>query len=290
MAHPIPTPPPATLGDIELSNTRLHYVKAGCGDPLVIVPATVSLIRQWQPLTQFLGLTHEAYFFELPGHGGSSPYPFKFKSEYVPSTVEAFVDALGFERFSLMGFSFGGLLAMRTIEYLQDRIDKVILLSPLVSHKALKFSQAQQLILKTAIKSLKYTWTQETASQIMHIEQLEKPLISILSRVTNIDPAILESKDALKIPVSTLDVFAHTASEILEMDYCAANLPLTTPCYFGMSVNDDMIDYDLTEASVKRHFSDLKIQKFHHLYHQSPEPPTFEWLWREFGEFLEMLR
>jgi len=290
MTADMPTPPPASLADIDLPDTRLHYVKAGCGSPLIIVPATVSLISQWGPLTQFMGLLHEAYFFELPGHGGSTPYPFKFKSEYVPATVEAFMDALGFERFTLMGFSFGGLLAMRTLEHLQDRIDRVILLAPLVTHKAIKFSQAQQLFLKTAILGLKYDWTRETASQIMQMDRLEKPLISVLSRVTNIDPAILESKDALKIPVSTLDVFAHTVSEILEVEYQAANLPLTTPCYFGMSVNDDLIDYGLTEESVKQHFSDLKIQKFYHPYHQPPEPPTFEWLWREFGEFLDLLK
>ena len=49
------SPPQATFGDVTLPNTRLHYVKAGTGPPLIIVPATVSLIRQWLPLTQFMG-------------------------------------------------------------------------------------------------------------------------------------------------------------------------------------------------------------------------------------------
>lgn len=124
------SPPQATFGDITLQNTRLHYVKAGTGPPLIIVPATVSLIRQWLPLTQFMGQRFTSYFFELPGHGGSTPYPEKFESRFIPKTVEGFVNSLGYEKFNLMGFSFGGLLALRTLEYLQDRIEKVILLSP----------------------------------------------------------------------------------------------------------------------------------------------------------------
>src|SRR5574339_1201224 len=88
-------PPPAAFGDMALPDTRLHYVKAGSGPPLIIVPATVSLIRQWLPLTQFMGQRFTSYFFELPGHGGSTPYPEKFRSHFVPKTVESFVDNLG---------------------------------------------------------------------------------------------------------------------------------------------------------------------------------------------------
>jgi len=39
-----------------------------------------------------------------------------------------------------MGFSFGGLLALRVLEHLQDRVAKVIPLSPVVSRRALKWS------------------------------------------------------------------------------------------------------------------------------------------------------
>ena len=124
------------------------------GPPLIIVPATVSLIRQWLPLTQFMGQRFTSYFFELPGHGGSTPYPEKFNSDFVPTTVQAFVDNLGYDKFNLMGFSFGGLLALRTLEHLRDRIDKVILLSPCVSKRALKWSTARQWAFKASIEKL----------------------------------------------------------------------------------------------------------------------------------------
>lgn len=283
------TAPTATLGDIALPDTCLHYVRSGTGPPLIIVPATVSLIRQWLPLTQFMGQRFTSYFFELPGHGGSTPYPEKFESRFVPKTVEAFVDNLGYEKFNLMGFSFGGLLALRTLEYLQDRIEKVILLSPCVSRRALKWSMPRQLAFRASIKAMKNERFLQGIHYVMNAPRLEKPLTYALSKASNVDRRILENKRALRMPLSTLDVFAYTLDEIFQTEYEYPHAPFKTRCYFGMSVNDDILDYQLTEQIVRRHFDHLTIQRFTHPYHQPPEPPTFEWLSREFSPFLDMI-
>ena len=91
------------------------------------------------------------------------------------------------------------------------------------------------------------------------------------------------------MPLSTLDVFAHTMDEIFQIEYEYAGAPFKVPCYFGMSINDDILDYQLTEQIVRRNFSQISIQKFSHPYHQPPEPPTFEWLNREFSPFLDVI-
>jgi len=282
-------PPQAVFGDMRLPNTRLHYVKAGTGPPLIIVPATVSLIRQWLPLAQFMGQRFTSYFFELPGHGGSTPYPQKFKSDFVPLTVEAFVDNLGYDKFNLMGFSFGGLLALRTLEHLQDRIEKVFLLSPCVSRRALKWSTPRQWMFKASIKALQNPTLLRGIHYVMNAPRLEKSLTYALSKASNVDRRILESKNALRMPISTLDVFAYTLGEIFQTEYQYDGAPFKIPCYFGMSVNDDILEYRLTEQIVRRHFQQITVQKFTHPYHQPPEPPTFEWLNREFGKFLGMI-
>ena len=282
-------PPEPIFGDIRLPNTRLHYVKAGSGPPLVIVPATVSLIRQWLPLVQFMGQRFTTYFFELPGHGQSTPYPDKFESRFVPETVEAFVDMTGHETFSLMGFSFGGLLALRTLEYLHERIDKIIMLAPSLSRHALKWSQSRQWIFRNSIRALKNDRILGGMHYMMNMPQLEDPLTFALSKFSKVDQRILKSKKAIRLPKTTLEVFAYTVDEILQMEYQHKGAPFQTPCYFGMSVNDDILDYRLTEEIVQRSFENVTIQKLQHPYHQPPEPPTFEWLVSEFGPFLDML-
>lgn len=282
-------PPQATFGDVQLSNTSLHYVKAGTGPPLIIVPATVSLIRQWLPLTQFMGQRFTSYFFELPGHGGSTPYPEKFKSDFIPATVEEFVDHLGYDRFNLMGFSFGGLLALRALEHLQDRIDKVILLSPCVSKRALKWSIPRQWAFKASIRVMKNSMLLQGVHSMLNAPRLEKTLTYALSKASNVDRRILENKNALRMPISTLDVFAYTLGEIFKTEYAYSGKFMNT-CYFGMSVNDDILHYDPTEEIVRKYFQQITVQQFTHPYHQPPEPPTFEWLNREFGQFLEKIK
>lgn len=282
------TAPHAQLEFIDLPGTRLHYAVSGDGPPLIIVPATVSLIRQWLPLVQFLGLRFRAHFFELPGHGASSPYPTRFNSRLVPGTVAALADRLGYASFALMGFSFGGLLAMRTLEDIRSRIESVILLSPLVSHRALLYSARKQWMLKQVAGLLTHPHAQHAAVRLMHTRALQRPLIYTLSRFSKVDPRILESKDALNIPATTLDVLSYTLNEILELEFHPSQ-PYSTPCYFGMSVNDDLIAYPLTEQIVQTSFSNLKLHKFYHPYHQPPRAPTFDWLVSEFYPLLELL-
>ncbi|MBE9524132.1 MAG: alpha/beta hydrolase [Chloroflexi bacterium] len=283
--------PPAepTFGHIGLPDTNLHYMKVGSGPPLVIVPATVSLIRQWESLAQFMGERYTTYFFELPGHGESSPYSEAFKSNKVPKTVAAFMNAMGHETFNLMGFSFGGLLAMRTLETLQNRIENVFLLAPCVSKQALLFSAIKQWGLKRVCATLKSPKVQERLIQVMHCRRFDRMLCKIISKMGNINEQILKTRDALRIPRSTLDVLAYTIEEIFSVEYAYPAKPFEHKCFFGMSLYDDLLDYDTTLGVVQDHFKDLTVHSFTLPYHQPPKTPTFEWLMDEFGSFLALL-
>lgn len=282
-------PPIPVYGQVQLPRTRLHYVRAGAGPPLVIVPATISRVEHWISLVQFMGQRFTTYFFELPGHGNSSPYPQKFSSKLVPATVAAFMEKQGYREFSLMGFSFGGLLALRTVEALQDRIRQVILLSPCVSRRALKYSPYRQWALRRLCSALKTESMQKGLYRILHNERIETPLATTLSKVLKVDRAILAHKDSLKLPISTLDVLAYTGGEIFTVDFNSPLKPFRPPCYFGMSIYDDLLDFDITLAVVRLHFDRLMVRHFTLPYHQPPETPTFAWLVREFGQFLNLL-
>jgi len=281
-------PPTPNFREISLPLTNLHTVTCGSGPPLIIVPATVSLITQWMPLAQFVGQRFTATFFELPGHGKSTPYPFEFSSHAVPKTVEALVDELGYDTFNLMGFSFGGLLALRTLDYLKDRIENVILLSPVVSCRAVKYSQPKQLLLKAMAGALQRRRVREIVYRVLHSERLERPMISGVSAFSNIDRRILEEK-GLKLPITTLDVLGHTLGEILGSEFNSSSSPFKMPCFFAMSIYDDLLDYELTESIVRDHFTNLTMRKFYLPYHQPPQAPTFDWLMEEFGSFLEIM-
>ena len=241
------------------------------------------------PLAQFMGQRFTATFFELPGHGKSTPYPFQFTSHAVPKTVEALVDNLGYSTFNLMGFSFGGLLALRTLDYLKDRIENAILLSPVVSRRAVKYSQPKQLLMRGMADALKRRRIREVVHQFLNSDRMERPLLYGISRISGIDSRILAEKNALRLPITTLDVFANTLGEILESEFQSSSTPFKMPCFFAMSVYDDLLDYGLTSDIIRGLFSDITMRKFYLPYHQPPHAPTFEWLNTEFGAFLEMM-
>ena len=56
-------PPKETYHFADLPLTRLHYLKCGQGPPLILVPATVSEIKNWLTLVQFMAQRFTVYFF-----------------------------------------------------------------------------------------------------------------------------------------------------------------------------------------------------------------------------------
>ena len=142
-----------SLHKIALPLTTLSYARCGQGPPLVIVPATISRIRDWQPLIRFMGQKFTTLFFELPGHGGSTPFPQPFSSHLVGRTVEDLINALQFDSITLMGFSFGGILTLRILNRIQPRIKRLVLLSPCVSHHTLLYSPIRLMLLRVLVKN-----------------------------------------------------------------------------------------------------------------------------------------
>ena len=175
----------------------------------------------------------------------------------MPETVEAFINAMGHETFTLMGFSFGGLLALRTLEHLHERIDKVILLSPCVSRRALKWPTYRQWLFRASVNAMKNSYVLRGTHYVLNMPYLETPLTYALSKVSNIDRRILQEKNAIRMPLSTLDVFTYTVDEILKTEYAYPDAPFDNPCYYGMSVHDDLLDYEITTEVVQQLFSTI---------------------------------
>lgn len=105
----------------------LHYRRAGAGNPLILIHGFLGGSGVW--LGQQVGL-HGAFdtvAVDLPGFAGSS-------LGSAPNTMQAFgteivklADALGFQRFSLLGWSFGGMIAQQVALQAPDRIGSMVL-------------------------------------------------------------------------------------------------------------------------------------------------------------------
>jgi len=272
---------------IDLPLSCLNIMEAGSGVPLIVVPATISELENWTDLIQFMAQWFHVYFFELPGHGLSTPFQNKFSTTLVAQTVEQLADHLRFERFSLMGFSFGGILAMRTYDRLHHRIDRLILNAPCLTHRAIMLSRTRILAMRGLGALLRRRLVQERLHRSLRYSRrraLFMDFLQLLGRVENRHQ--IEQKLA-RIEISTIEVLGEQIKEAMKFRFPHPNAKYSTPCYFTMSVHDPLLDYEITLNELRSNFSNVHVTKLFYPFHQPPKPFTFEELNRDFKESVE---
>lgn len=277
-----------SLNKIDLPLTTLYYASCGQGPPLVIVPATISRIRDWQPLIRFMGQKFTALFFELPGHGGSTPFPQPFSSHLVGQTVEDLIDALQFDTITLMGFSFGGILTLRILNQIQPRINRLVMLSPCVSYHTLLYSPVRIMLLRVLVNIMIRRSPQAFFLKMMHNEALVDYVLLMSKKWGHVEFYGNALRNTLlSLPASTLDVLTYQINEILNADPISEVKTCDIPCVFGMSRLDPLLSFEMTKEFILGKFKDVWVESYDLPYHQPPEPFTFEGLNQEYGGLLE---
>jgi hypothetical protein len=276
------TPPSHKAYFIKLPLARLHVLETGRGAPLIMVPATISELQNWLPLAQFMGQWFHVYFFELPGHGQSEPFREAFSSQRVAQLVEQLADELGFERFSLMGFSFGGMLAMQTFKRLSARIDRVVFIAPCLDHRALPFSAFRLSILYKFNQFMSAPGMQSRFYQLIHNEFTASVVVKCLQKIGHLENTALLQQKLLHTTPGTISVLNAQISEILTAEFEVTPVKHQTPCYFAMSVYDPLLRFDITLNVVYNHFEHVKSVPLFYPFHQPPGAFTYEELNRNF--------
>ena len=284
-AHP--SIPPVTTRFVDLPLARLHIMEVGDGEPLIMVPATISELENWQALAQFMAQWFHVYFFELPGHGQSEAFTDGFSSQRVAELVAQLADSQGFDRFNLMGFSFGGILAMRTYKLLAHRVERLILIAPCLDHRALPLSSLRVSMLLRFNHFLSRPGVQALFCRLIHNPRTLAPVVKFLQRLGRLEDTIPLKRKLLTTPQSTIDVLTVQVNEILTTEFEVDPVRHTTPCYFAMSIYDPLLRFDTTLGIVNSHFADVSALRLTYPFHQPPRAFTYEELNRDFFETVD---
>ena len=113
---------------VEVDGFRIRYLEAGEGPPLVCFHASGG-----QRLSRGHDLLAERYrviLFEAPGFGRSAVNDRTASVADLARTMASAVDALGVERYSVWGTSFGGRLACWLAVQYAERLDALVLVAP----------------------------------------------------------------------------------------------------------------------------------------------------------------
>ena len=112
---------------------------SGAGPALVLLHGVGLNQSIWAEQVKAFAPTRQVITYDLLGHGRSAPVPENAVLENWVHQLEKLVEELKLERFSLMGFSFGGLIAQGFAAKHADRIEKLVLMSTVYDR-----SEAQQ--------------------------------------------------------------------------------------------------------------------------------------------------
>ena len=264
----------------------LHYLEVGSGPPLIIVPATMSLLDDWIGLAAFMAQRFKVYFFELPGHGKSTPLA-HYNNEQVAQVVADLMDHLQLDRVSMMGFSFGGLLALTALNLLSPRIDQVVMISPLVDSAAIRFSPASRIVIRSLVAAAQRPRLQEFGHR-----SLQSDLGSTLFARFAVEVANIEHYDILKenLQATSLSTIRALTGQMREIFYSHqfVNARFTQPCYFAMSIIDPLIDFSFTSAALKQMFPTVEEIPLYLPYHRPRVLPTLEYLNRTYPDILDL--
>ncbi|MEQ8167006.1 MAG: alpha/beta hydrolase [Alphaproteobacteria bacterium] len=105
----------------------LHYRRAGSGHPLVLLHGFVGGSDYW--VMQELGLKHgfDIISVDLPGFAKSAAEPEQDSLEGYANSVLEVTGHLGIEKFSLLGFSMGGMIAQELARRHPEKVETLIL-------------------------------------------------------------------------------------------------------------------------------------------------------------------
>ena len=261
---------------VELPLCSLHVMEAGSGSPLVIVPATISELENWVDLVRFAGQWFRAYFFELPGHGESTALPQAFTSDLVATVVAQLVDHIGAERFNLMGFSFGGLLAMKTFLLLHERIDRVVLISPCMTKRALRLTDTQRFAAVQFNRLLKMHGIQSQLHRAAQKKEYSRILARFIQLVGKVENRQHLERKLAKMQPSLIEIVSRQLDEILNAEFPPPTTKYETPCHVAMSIRDPLLHYATTIEELRHHFRNLHVTDLYFPFHQPPRPFTLD--------------
>ena len=113
---------------IEVGGLKFFYRDWGkeTATPIVLLHGYTGHARSWDTLARRLVATHRVIAMDQRGHGLSDWAP-EYTTTAMVEDVRMLVDALGLERFQLLGLSMGGRVAIHFAGRYPERISKLVL-------------------------------------------------------------------------------------------------------------------------------------------------------------------
>jgi pimeloyl-ACP methyl ester carboxylesterase len=113
----------------DVNGLSLYYEEHGSGEPLVLLHGGFGAGELLAPLVAELAAGRRVITVDLQGHGHTADIDRPLRPEHMADDIAALIGHLGLERADVMGYSLGGLVALRTAIQHPDRVRRLVLVS-----------------------------------------------------------------------------------------------------------------------------------------------------------------
>lgn len=111
-----------------VNGTRLHYLIAGKGKPVILLHGFAQTSHMWRPLITELAKTHTVIAPDLRGFGGSAKPADGYTKKVMAQDVHALATSLGIGRASVVGHDIGLMVAYAYAAQYPSEVDRIVLM------------------------------------------------------------------------------------------------------------------------------------------------------------------
>jgi pimeloyl-ACP methyl ester carboxylesterase len=117
------------MSHADVNGLSLHYEEHGSGEPLVLLHGGIGAGEMFAAIMPELSAGRRVITVDLQAHGGTADIDRPLRPELMADDIAALIGHLGFEHADVMGYSLGGLVALRTAIQHPARVRRLVLLS-----------------------------------------------------------------------------------------------------------------------------------------------------------------
>jgi pimeloyl-ACP methyl ester carboxylesterase len=111
-----------------VNGTRLHYLVAGNGDPVILLHGYAETSHMWLPLMPKLATTHTVIAPDLRGAGQSATPADGYTKAAMARDIHALTQKLGYERIRIVGHDIGLMVAYAFAAQYPSEVDRIVLM------------------------------------------------------------------------------------------------------------------------------------------------------------------
>jgi pimeloyl-ACP methyl ester carboxylesterase len=112
-----------------VNGLSLYYEEHGSGEPLVLLHGGIGASEMFAAILDELAAGRRVIAVDLQGHGHTADIDRPLRPELMAGDIAALIEHLGLERADVMGYSLGGLVALRTAIQHPERVRRLVLVS-----------------------------------------------------------------------------------------------------------------------------------------------------------------